>query len=1548
MERGGRASKLGDTYERLWAVRHALLVVEGQSQSLLWEPLGEDENGIDLWIETTDGRRIGHQLKRQNRSKEYWSIADLREEGVLQHARGQLERRTDTEYRFVSSCGVRYLRDLAEQSHRADDDPDVFYRDLVCKNKKREKGFEELMLAWDLDPEATADVTRAFRLLQRMEFLVQERSKWERKQVEFAAGLVMDGTPATAVAAIGDLLDANLGRTLHADELRRRLEKRGFPFRNLAGDPALPAAIKQLQDRFDAAIADNLIADVPIPRPETVELTTYITGSHPPRLIFVHGQAGSGKSVVVQQVFKALDAAGVPCLPIQLHVRRPEGTPRSFAQSKLGLPASPALSLRGLAGSRHAVLLLDQLDALRLTSIHSSQAWEACAAIIDEAIADPCTTVIVACRTFDLENDPNIAAWKRRLQGQPSNLAVELKIGDLPEHAVADLLDQHATKFASLPDRQRKLLRQPASLALWWNLATAGRAPSQFTNATQLMREVLKLRRIEASRDHDVSVSELNYVITQLVNFMESQGRLDAPESLVPDHNRAVNALCSLGLVKRDDAKLTFAHQGYFDHLVAEQVLARALRGDDDPAQWLKSNQSLFRRDQLRQLLTLLRDADPTLHEKLLRTILLDSGVRFHLKHLVLGLLSQSAPPLDHEVRLVAELAENPTWWEHIQAAVLWSKIPWFDALHRAGHLARWLSTWTDEKAAQMLLSSLRPIASHRGEQVDELLAPYWSAGGPWPSRLEAVFLIDPSDDSPGMSVYRLERVRAGEWRFDDVYLDRIAERRPIQLVPVLAAVIEAWINRIRHYMRGPEGAKAPRWQLRDDVLDPKVLAVVRCNSHGACRTFSDALRLISTLHRLANRGNRTVEDFAKRDWSLGFALVAACDFVERLLVASIEGLALQDPDQVATLLHTCPARKMRGLERAIARGLACGDHGLADVALTWLYARPSRFRLGDGTHESYWEPARALIVRFAPHCSETVFRCLEQAILTYHDHWERRSVELQLDNLRKNRVGRNDWGRAQNVLLAALPVARMSDRARLVASAWLVKFGDSAKEQRTCGVPTVGRVVSPIPPDKLMFVSDGEWLRIISGKWPEHEARRWREHSSGMVGEASVRHFTEALGSTSKRAPRRFAALALRIPRNSDPRYFASILNALGESHKNPSLEPVRTEELEAIIAHIGECNDAAYAMTVCRLVDSRPEARWSDDMVHRILSYVDHADPAPGVFAVLTRIGPDSESKQDVGQSALNCVRGCVAKALTRLLWVRPDASGRIVPAVERLLADPHPSVRYEALGASLATMEHDKELAVRIAIAACDHEDDRVLESHWLSRLILLARATHLNQFAPIIERMAKSTVDAVAESGAAWACACWLDTRRFADLVRECRTGSKAQRLGVTIAASEYLADKSAIDASVRILLGMFNDSERDVRSRAASVFRQREIFSISSTVELASGFVKSAAFLDVPDNMLHPLTEYSGKLASYSQVILNAADVMSGPFAEQTRDIRERNAFAGNELSTLLIRIYEIAYGSGDNALQEQCLDRWDRMLQGRVGMTEEHLRQLDD
>lgn len=1569
MELGGRATKLGNTYERLWAVRQALYVIEGRCSSLLWEPVGDDESGIDLWVTNSDGSRIGYQLKRQNRDKEYWSVSDLRGERVLEFAREQLERDSQASYVFVSSCGVRFLRDLAEQSQRANDDPVIYYRDLVCVNKERKKAFHELMSAWSLDPNDPANMDLAFRMLQRMTFEIQERSNRTRDEIEFASGLLIDGDSAQVVATLGDFLDDHLGKQLHADDFRNALQDHGFRFRRLAGDPSLPTAIEHLQQRFDSIISQDLIAGAPIQRPEVTDLLAKIRGNQPPRIVFVHGYAGSGKSVAVQQLYGELARAGIPCLPIQLHCHRPEGTPNNYGRLKLALPASPALSLRGHADRRHAVLILDQLDALRLTSIHSHESWDACAAMIDEALADAQTTVVVACRTFDLENDPKIAAWKRAMPGAPASAVVDMKIGELPEAAVVALLRKVGVDFASLPARQQSVLRQPAPLSLWWNLSQAGRSPLQFENATQLMREFLRLRREEAQRDHGVAAGDLEHTLTSLVAYMDREGRLDAPAAMLSNYGCTTSALCSVGILRSEGGSLSFVHQGYFDHLVAERVVAETLQDGPDPLEWVKSNQSLFRRDQLRQLLTLVRDSEGPRHEALIRDIVLDDKIRFHLKHLVLGLLCQADTPLDHEIRFVVQLADRPEWWEHVQNTVLWSKLPWFDALDTGGQLARWLSTWTDDGRLRMLVRLFRPIAEHRGERVDALLAPYFEAGGPWTNRFAELFSFDPADDSPGMSAIRIQKIRAGEWRLSEPCLDQLAVRKPGLVVPLIEATILSWIDRVRRYMRARGDGEAPRWEFQKDELDASVAAALRLNAARAWATFSSTLRLLQTLHRLADRRVQTGDGLGRRDWAISFSLHSAIEFVEKLVIKAVEGLAVHEPGEMTQMLRLLKAPKIRGLERAIAKGLVAGGDDLADAVVTWICDRTSRLHLGDGHEELYWSPAIGIIARFAPLCSEPVYTRLERVILDYHDEYETVTVRRQCECVREGHYDLgNSWGRAQNHLLHALPASRISQTAKLRASAWRTKFGDPAAERPLNALGGGGWVTSPIPPDKLQFVSDREWIRIIATAWPAHEGRRWKQHGPDVVGEASLRQFVDAFGIAAGRAPRRFARLALKIPPTMNPAYFASLLRAFANEQPSESIpenEPVSVQEVEAIVSHVGNCTDGEYVRSICWLIESRREVKWSDVMVNAVLSYIDHPEPGPDQFTAHTNKGPNGTMEPDVEMTAINCVRGNVAGAIRHLLWTRPDTFERLLPAVKRLIADSHPSVRIEAIGACLPIWNHEKELAVQLMLDACGHSDDNVLQSRWLEQMIALSRLHHLKKITPLLERMCCSSFEKVAEHGAMWAVANCLQEdvfdhrwirrlllklgligRRRRRLAFRCEAGTVAQRIGASVAADQVYRTRKHTKAAAKLLKKMFNDESSDVRNRAGRVFRGDDVFSLTATPRLAEQFVRSRAFQDDPSDIFHPLTEFAGDLRPFATAILSAADVLAGPLAAASRDFQQRIGLAGNDLATVLMRLYESTYGV-DRKIEKSCLDRWDLLLSRRVGMTERNLLALD-
>ena len=89
-------------------------------------------------------------------------------------------------------------------------------------------------------------------------------------------------------------------------------------------------------------------------------------------------------------------------------------------------------------------------------------------------------------------------------------------------------------------------------------------------------------------------MADLDHVIAALVDYMDENGRHDAPDILVSNYEVAVGALCSVGLLRRDDASVSFVHQGYFDHLVAERVLRDAFQRNNAPIRWVKANQSFI------------------------------------------------------------------------------------------------------------------------------------------------------------------------------------------------------------------------------------------------------------------------------------------------------------------------------------------------------------------------------------------------------------------------------------------------------------------------------------------------------------------------------------------------------------------------------------------------------------------------------------------------------------------------------------------------------------------------------------------------------------------------------------------------------------------------------------------------------------------------------------------------------------------------------------------------------------------------------------------
>lgn len=113
-------------------------------------------------------------------------------------------------------------------------------------------------------------------------------------------------------------------------------------------------------------------------RPEVGKILEHIAGVDAPRVILVHGKPGAGKSGVLLGVADGIVERGIPLLPLSLSTRPPEGSVHQYGEA-LGLHATPSAALRASAGQGRTVLLVNQLDALRLTTSGAAATWRTCA-----------------------------------------------------------------------------------------------------------------------------------------------------------------------------------------------------------------------------------------------------------------------------------------------------------------------------------------------------------------------------------------------------------------------------------------------------------------------------------------------------------------------------------------------------------------------------------------------------------------------------------------------------------------------------------------------------------------------------------------------------------------------------------------------------------------------------------------------------------------------------------------------------------------------------------------------------------------------------------------------------------------------------------------------------------------------------------------------------------------------------------------------------------------------------------------------------------------
>ena len=1503
---GGPADKLGNLYERWWTLSELVRMLGGETEAIRIEDPSVDK--VEFVV-MTGVRRELHQVKRSHPSGK-WSLAAFQADGLLQAIGKQLAG-NDNRFVFASGSDARELAELCEAA--SDSESDTEFERHFLDAAERRKRFKKLRECW------VCDVPTARERLQRIDVrTIDERGL--RDNVHWSLAALVLAKSAAVVAVLRGIAEDSVHRTISRQDLVELLGQRGIPLRHLRHPEHAVPAVQAATDRFLDIARRKLIQRRLVSKAAAEMLLSRLDRA--PSDSVVTGRAGSGKTACVVEIIDRLRERGLPTLAFRLD-RVPFHSVSTTADlgHELRLEESPALVLAAAAEAvgRPGVLIVDQLDAVSTMSGRSSAAFDLVEQLLHEARGMRARAVIhtvVVCRAFDWQND------SRLRQLMPPDPPAQVEVAEFTVEEVKTILTDAGFDPALFQPRQLDLLRLPQNLSLFLEAGfDASRGPA-FDTAKVLFDRYWNAKRQSVADQVTTSPDLWLEVIGTLCDGMTSAQQLSVvKEKLDRFSLDYLKHMASEGVLTFDGRRYGFGHESFFDYCFARLFVTRS----QSLVSFLKqSEQHLFRRAQVRQVLAYLRDASRDRYVRELAGLLWGEGIRSHIKELAFALLAEVTNPTEDEwaiweqwtapaLKAIEEGTPNP----NKLSALAWRKFfvsaPWFAFVDRRGMVESWLDSG-DDQFIDSAMSYLNFHRRHSPDRVAALLEPYTDSDGQWSVRLRNFMQRAEYHTSRRLFDLFLRLVDNGTL---DGARGPIAENSTFwSMLYGLSENCPEWVPEVlAHRLRRrlavmyAAGAKLGTWELLG--YDDSVVEMVERSATQAPAAYVEhVLPVVLEISDSALTGGKPPRHDAVWPLLIKSEFRSGEDACLAALADALATLARGGSTNLRDVIADLRRRDTHIANHLLLALYAGGAARHADETTTLFCAEPWRFQCGFSDSEHWC--AREAIRAVSTHCTEENRKRLEAVILQYVPPDERTSY------------GYRESGRAQFALLSAITEELRSPRASERFRELERKFGEPEGEPR--GI-TGGWVGSPINEEDTEKMTDGQWLRAIA-KYRSKD--RMHFTLDGVTGGAG--QLAQVLEKQTKEQPERFARLSLRFPEDTNPVYLERMLAGLKGA--------VAASELKLQVCRKAFGGSRGHCGKSIADVLGSIEGPLPDDAIEMLhwLS-TKHDDPATELWQV-DAPGGGKYYRGDIHTVGINSTRGRAALAVWDLILRDTAYVERLRPTLDGLVRDPSASVLSCVAGTLRAVAYRDSALGM-LLFRRMNLSEDRLLAAPHVYGFIRDRLRDNFAELRPIVERMLRSSEPEVCEAGARLASLALLMAQNAADLVREALRSGVRRRRGVAQVASANIAPPECRRWSEETLVALFNDDDSDVRGKAASCFRQLKDDDLDTYSDLIAAFCDSRAFQEGSSSVLRTLEKSLGRLPGMTCLV---CEKFLGRFADEARDIRTRRAGDTFTLAKLVFRTYQ---QHQNDEWTSRTLDLIDHLCLEGIGDAGNHLDQFE-
>ncbi|HEU5403154.1 MAG TPA: hypothetical protein VFU86_17490 [Terriglobales bacterium] len=1129
--------------------------------------------------------------------------------------------------------------------------------------------------------------------------------------------------------------------------------------------------------------------------------------------------------------------------------------------NRIGLDGSPVAALAAAAGERPSVLVVDQVDAVSLVSGRMPRNFDAVADLVREASVFPKMRVLFVCRKFDVENDHRI---RQLVDGDQSE---RVEVQELTEAQVNEAVAAMGLDPIALSAHQKNLLKSPLHLVLLNGIAKSSEALTFQT--TKNLFDAFWQRKLTDCVQRRESV-RFNNVISTLAEAISTRQRLSIPITVLDRENLAVDAgvLVSEHVLARDGQEIAFFHESFFDYAFAREWVGH----NQSLVDFLTSGeQELFRRAQVRQILGHLRELEPERFVDEVQTTLLSADVRFHIKDVILSLMSALPAPTSREWEMVTDVLEaRPSFEERLWLSL--RRPQWFERLDVEGIIEEWL-TVSDDSKKHRALEIMSGAAKTNPDRLAELLQPH-VAESSFPAWLRWIARFADIHESRPLFELVLQSVRNGDYDGNleqELWLSTydLAQHRPAWAVELLAAYLVDRPNAMALDSSKRVAALANR--------EHSARELARLGAEGAPESFCALLLpyMLRVMEITASENDKLpIHDRQFYLRHTGLEGHKLSDVILAGMASSIRGLVRRNPDRAQPVLETLASSQFETAQWLLYEGLRTNGQRYAQWAVELLLQGSHRFLSGYSSN-GVWT-ARQLIQAVGPYCSDSDYRALEAAILALRFPWEEKGPAWYMFNL-----------------LSGMQESRLSDTARR-------RLGELRRATGLEQPPepegaTGGSIASPIPPENASRMNDEQWLRAIAKH--NTDKTNWQNFTGG------AHELSGVLQQEAQRDPARFGALSLAFDNTTHSAYVTALLLAFGSAEPLDDGAPI-FDAVRHIASLDNDDTPQLLGHALRHYYRSVPV-----DLIEMIVAQAANSASGDGDTDADSWSSSDEDNVgRDIYGAGINSVRGATAITLGDLLVYDTDGSrtALVLPVLNQLAEDPSIPVRACAAHLIHTSIRHARSEALEAFSRLVATEADYLYTTHTVTRLIAYVGCDDQDVARPVAERMLNSQVAEVRKNGgqlAAIGAMQWGITELLDSVLT---SNDAAQREGAARLCAYRLLNTDDTSIVRRALNQFMDDSDEKVRRQVGELVVALRGQRLRPQKELLSRLIASSSFTEALPQLFITLEHAPDRV---DDLILESTRRFIVIKGEESGDIRTRAAGDVRYVGELLIRAY---------------------------------------